>query len=135
MQEAIQQIIRRAIDRSVTDDKGLKRVKAEVAKEFGIEVLPNSSILSEYQQMIKDGQLERNQAIWDLFSKRRVRNLSGVAVITVLTKPYFCPGRCVYCPTEARMPKSYLANEPGAARAVRHQFDPFDQVQSRLKSL
>jgi len=85
--------------------------------------------------MIKDGQLERNQAIWDLFSKRRVRNLSGVAVITVLTKPYFCPGRCVYCPTEARMPKSYLANEPGAARAVRHQFDPFDQVQSRLKSL
>ncbi|MFC1597930.1 elongator complex protein 3 [Patescibacteria group bacterium] len=135
MSEAIQQIILRAIERGVTTAADLKRVKAEVAKEFGVGMVPNSSIVAEYGQMINAGVVERDDALWTLFSKRKIRNLSGVAVITVLTKPHFCPGRCVYCPTEARMPKSYLANEPGAARALRHKFDPFEQVTARLKSL
>ena len=30
------------------------------------------------------------------------------------------------------MPKSYLADEPGAARAFQNKFDPYNQVQSRL---
>ncbi|HLD22069.1 MAG TPA: tRNA uridine(34) 5-carboxymethylaminomethyl modification radical SAM/GNAT enzyme Elp3, partial [Patescibacteria group bacterium] len=87
------------------------------------------------KKMIANGDLEKNEQLWTLFSKRNIRNLSGVAVITVLTKPYYCPGRCVYCPTEARMPKSYLPEEPGAARAVKHEFDPFRQVSARLQSL
>lgn len=135
MTEAIQQIILRSIEHAVQDDKSLKRTKAEVAKEFGIGIVPNSALVEEYRKMIDQGTLERDDVLWTLFSKRKIRNLSGVAVITVLTKPYYCPGRCVYCPTEARMPKSYLANEPGAARALRHEFDPYRQVQSRLESL
>ncbi|MBI2411558.1 MAG: tRNA uridine(34) 5-carboxymethylaminomethyl modification radical SAM/GNAT enzyme Elp3 [Candidatus Kerfeldbacteria bacterium] len=133
--EAIHQIIYRAIERGVTTDPELKKIKAAVAKEFDIEMLPNSDILTEYRRLIDAGTLEKNEALWSLFSKRKIRNLSGVAVITVLTKPYFCPGRCVYCPTEARMPKSYLANEPGAARALRNNFDPYRQVSTRLESL
>lgn len=133
--EGIQQIIFRAIDRGVTEDRQLKRIKAEVAKEFGIGMVRNSSIVAEYRTLIEEGTLSRDEKMWSLFSKRKIRNLSGVAVITVLTKPYFCPGRCVYCPTEARMPKSYLANEPGAARALRHKFDPYEQVKNRLESL
>ena len=39
---------------------------------------------------------------------------AGVTVVTVLTKPYPCPGECVFCPTDVRMPKSYLPDEPGA---------------------
>lgn len=135
MNTPIQEIIYRALDRKVAEDPALKTIKAEVAKEFNIPIVANSLILTEYRKLIEAGTLERNDALWTLFSKRKVRNLSGVAVITVLTKPYFCPGRCVYCPTEARMPKSYLANEPGAARALRHEFDPFRQVASRLESL
>ncbi len=30
------------------------------------------------------------------------------------------------------MPKSYLADEPGAARAYQNKFDPYDQVNSRI---
>ncbi len=26
------------------------------------------------------------------------------------------PGKCIFCPTDVRMPKSYLADEPGAMR-------------------
>ncbi len=61
-----------------------------------------------------------------------IRTQSGVAPVTVLTKPYPCPGRCIFCPSDVRMPKSYLSSEPGAQRAAQHQFDPFAQSFSRL---
>ena len=63
-----------------------------------------------------------------------IRTLSGVAPVTVLTKPYPCPGRCIFCPSDVRMPKSYLSDEPGAQRAAEHQFDPYRQTMSRLLS-
>ena len=63
-----------------------------------------------------------------------VRTQSGVAPVTVLTKPFPCPGRCIFCPSDVRMPKSYLSSEPGAQRAAQHQFDPFDQSFSRLRA-
>jgi len=63
------------------------------------------------------------------------RTLSGVTTVTVLTKPYPCPGECIFCPEAACMPKSYLPDEPGAMRGVQHDFDPFDQTMSRLQSL
>src|SRR5512143_2098997 len=64
-----------------------------------------------------------------------VRTLSGVTTVTVLTKPYPCPGKCIFCPTDVRMPKSYLADEPGAMRGLEHDFDPYAQVASRLQAL
>jgi elongator complex protein 3 len=64
-----------------------------------------------------------------------MRTQSGVTVVTVLTKPYPCPGKCIFCPTDVRMPKSYLHDEPGAQRAERHHFDPFAQTAARLRAL
>ena len=63
------------------------------------------------------------------------RSISGVAPVTVLTKPYPCPGNCIFCPNDLRMPKSYLAEEPGAQRAEKNYFDPYLQVMSRLQAL
>jgi elongator complex protein 3 len=61
-----------------------------------------------------------------------IRTASGVAPVTVLTPPWPCPGKCVFCPSDVRMPKSYLADEPGAQRAAQHRFDPYRQTLSRL---
>lgn len=61
-----------------------------------------------------------------------VRTSSGVAPVTVLTKPYPCPGKCIFCPNDVRMPKSYLSREPGAQRAAQHEFDPYGQALGRL---
>ena len=61
-----------------------------------------------------------------------VRTQSGVAPVTVLTKPYPCPGKCIFCPSDVRMPKSYLSREPGAQRAAQHDFDPYGQTLARL---
>lgn len=70
----------------------------------------------------------------DRVRMKPVRTRSGVAPVTVLTKPFPCPGRCIFCPSDVRMPKSYLSSEPGAQRAAEHQFDPYRQTLSRLRS-
>lgn len=64
--------------------------------------------------------------------RRPVRSQSGVTPLTVLTKPFPCPGKCIYCPNDLRMPKSYLADEPGAQRAANNRFDPYLQSWNRL---
>ena len=63
------------------------------------------------------------------------RTASGVATITVLTKPWKCSSNCLYCPNDLRMPKSYLSDEPACQRAERTFFDPYLQVAARLKAL
>jgi len=45
------------------------------------------------------------------------------------------PCECIFCPNDVRMPKSYLANEPGAQRAEQNSFDPYLQTYSRLTTL
>lgn len=61
-----------------------------------------------------------------------IRTLSGVTPVTILTKPYACPGRCTFCPTEVDMPKSYLSKEPAAQRAKTAKFHPKTQIENRL---
>ncbi len=63
------------------------------------------------------------------------RTASGVATITVITKPWPCSGDCLFCPNDLRMPKSYLHAEPACARAEQNCFDPYLQVSSRLTAL
>ena len=63
------------------------------------------------------------------------RTASGVATITVITKPWPCSSACLYCPNDVRMPKSYLCDEPACQRAERNFFDPYLQAASRLYAL
>ena len=63
------------------------------------------------------------------------RTQSGVSPVTILTKPFPCPGKCIFCPNDVRMPKSYLSDEPGAQRAERNWFDPYLQTYNRLQAL
>lgn len=131
----LQTAIEAFLAQQVTSEADMRKIKRNVAKRFGGPVPSNNDLLAAYHQLLTEGKLTANTKLEHLLKKAQVRSLSGVAVITVLTKPYGCPGRCVYCPTEARMPKSYLANEPAAARALGQDFDPFDQVSVRLKAL
>lgn len=76
-----------------------------------------------------------NDKILEAIRKKPTRTQSGVAPITVLTKPFPCPGKCIFCPSDIRMPKSYLSDEPGAQRAERNWFDPYLQTYNRLQAL
>ena len=92
-------------------------------------------LVAAYHELVQAGELAEDAALLARIRLKPMRTLSGVSVVTVLTKPYPCPGKCVFCPTDVRMPKSYLPDEPGAMRALQHEFDPYAQVRSRLDSL
>ena len=97
--------------------------------------LHKSALVAAYQQLVESGEWDPDETLLARIRLKPVRTLSGVTTVTVLTKPYPCPGNCIFCPDDIRMPKSYLPDEPGAMRAVEHNFDPFTQVQSRLVAL
>ena len=96
---------------------------------------PTRALLEAYQNLLKKKSIKRDERIEKFLRKAQVRSLSGIAVVTALVKPYMCPGKCVYCPTEIRMPKSYIASEPAAARALRLDFSPYEQMRRRIETL
>ena len=97
--------------------------------------LTKAALVTAYRQMTRAGLLQGDARLLERIRMKPVRTLSGVTTVTVLTKPYPCPGKCVFCPTDVRMPKSYLPDEPGAMRALEHDFDPYAQVSARLHAL
>ncbi len=92
-------------------------------------------LVAAYHQLVDEGEWESEPGVLERIRMKPVRTLSGVTTVTVLTKPYPCPGKCIFCPTDARMPKSYLPDEPGARRGLEHNYDPYGQVASRLQAL
>jgi elongator complex protein 3 len=97
--------------------------------------LPKSILVAVYKGMVASGECPENPGLLARIRMKPVRTLSGVTTVTVLTKPYPCPGKCIFCPTDTRMPKSYLPDEPGAMRGVQNDFDPYLQVRSRIDAL
>jgi elongator complex protein 3 len=103
--------------------------------------LPNGGYLGKqmlvaaYKELTRSGAWEEDANFLARIRLKPVRTLSGVTTVTVLTKPYPCPGKCIFCPTDVRMPKSYLPDEPGARRALENEFDPYRQVMTRLSAL
>ena len=78
---------------------------------------------------------ETERKLFQTLRMKPRRTSSGVATITVITRPQPCTSNCIYCPNDLRMPKSYLSNEPACQRAERNWFDPYLQVVSRMRAL
>jgi len=127
--------IKELLKSDIESRERLMAVKRKLAKKYGIEILLNSDILREYKSMVSMGAIHESPLQKKILRKRAVRTLSGIAPVAVLTKPYPCPGQCAYCPTEKDVPQSYLSNEPAVMRAIRCNYDPYKQVQFRLRAL
>ncbi len=95
----------------------------------------NADLREVYEKMVAQKIIKRNSGLEKAMLARAIRTQSGVAIVAVLTKPFACPGNCLFCPTEKEMPKSYLSNEPAVMRAIMNKFHPYKQIQSRLKAL
>lgn len=134
--------------RQITPEKlrlarlALEEVRAGEAAIEAIKHYPTAdgyigkyALVAAYNEMVESGELEADGELLARIRMKPVRTLSGVTTVTVLTKPYPCPGKCIFCPDDVRMPKSYLPDEPGAMRGLQHQFNPYDQVASRLAAL
>ena len=108
------------------------------------KLIPKRAILPYFLQV-----KQKNEELWQSWNvtpeleERFIRSVrmkprrtaSGVATITVITRPHTCSSNCIYCPCDLRMPKSYLANEPACQRAELTFFDPYVQVVARLQAL
>lgn len=92
-------------------------------------------LVHAYRTLADAGKLTSDPAVVARLQRKPTRTLSGVTPVAVLTKPYACPGRCIFCPTDELMPKSYLRDEPGAQRAYLEQFDPYAQTAGRIAAL
>ncbi|OIO88405.1 MAG: tRNA uridine(34) 5-carboxymethylaminomethyl modification radical SAM/GNAT enzyme Elp3 [Anaerolineae bacterium CG2_30_58_95] len=126
-----------ALARLVLDEVRGGRPVAEAVRRHPVKggYISKSVLVAAYNQLVESGAWQADPGLLARIRLKPVRTLSGVTTVTVLTKPYPCPGQCIFCPDEARMPKSYLSDEPGAMRAVEHNFDPYAQVKSRLETL
>ena len=128
-------IIKKAIQNRIRTKAELNALKRKILKETHGAFPRDLDLLKTYRCLVRKHAICKNQRLENLLTTRSVRTLSGIAAITVLTKPYPCPGKCVYCPDEPDMPKSYLKNEPAAHRAYLTDFNPSLQVKTRLASL
>ncbi len=97
--------------------------------------LNKSMLVTIYNEMVAAREIHEDARLLERIRMKPMRTLSGVTTVTVLTKPYPCPGKCIFCPTDVRMPKSYLPDEPGAMRGLEHELDPYKQVRSRMEQL
>jgi len=119
-------IIRKKLDFKRSAGEGRKKTK---------RFPTNAEMLALYREMVKNGE-EKTSLLAEFYMRKiKTKSNSGIVSVSILTKPFLCPGKCIYCPTEKQMPKSYLSKEPAAARALRNNFDPYKQVYTRLKSL
>ncbi len=111
--------------------EALEKRKREFSAREKCDVMVNRDLI----MVAKKENIKLSPQVEKLLIKRAVRTISGVTPIGILTKAYPCPGRCVFCPTETKMPKSYLSSQPAAARALRNKFHPHRQVVSRIAAL
>ncbi len=97
--------------------------------------ISTSDIILLYKKYCLDQNIHSNKEFIEKIKLKPIRTLSGIVPITVLTKPFPCPGKCIFCPTDPLMPKSYLSKEPGAQRALMNKFDPYMQTKNRIQAL
>ncbi len=127
-------ILQRLAAEPELSDRAYLRIVNRYARETGRH-FSKSELYDGYSQLVAAGIMPENSSLRQRLLRKPVRTHSGVTPVTVLTKPFPCPGECIFCPTFEIMPKSYVPDEPGSLRALQNGFDPYRQVTSRLRSL
>lgn len=135
MKKIYQEIIKKCLKENPKNEKDLAKIKRWSAKNFNILPPTNIVLNKVYQELLKNKVIKRNGSLEKLLVKRKIRSLSGVVVVSVLTKQYPCPGSCIYCPKEKGIPKSYLSGEPAVERAKALKYNPYLQVKKRIEML
>jgi elongator complex protein 3 len=119
------------IPRPTKDDVNLAKIR--VAGNQGLaRVIPNSEIIKWLRP-------DETRKLLPVLKRKATRTISGITVIAVMSKPWPCPHEapCAYCPggPSQGVPQSYTGHEPAAMRGIQNEYDPYRQVESRIKQL
>lgn len=132
---ALQEIINLIIAEPNLSSPKLETFKRKIAKKYNLNrFLRNSEILA-FIANNEELTYQQKEFLNEFLRIRKVRTISGIAVVAVMTKPTPCPGECIYCPDVPGAPKSYTGREPAAMRGVQNKFQPKKQVCARLNQL
>ena len=112
----------------------LDRLVKTHSRRAGGRIFSRDELIRAYRAFAGNELPPYEPAVIERLRLKPVRTSSGVTPVTVLTKPFPCPGECIFCPNDVRMPKSYLSDEPGAQRAEQNAFDPYLQTYTRLRA-
>lgn len=120
-----------AMDNPTRND--VNKLKIKTAGKYHLDKVPSSAdIISQLTPQ------EAKQLI-PILKRKTTRTISGVTVVATMTKPYPCPQPepCAYCPGGPTLgsPQSYTGHEPAAMRGSQNNFDPYEQVMSRINQL
>lgn len=124
-------------------------------------ILKYGSLMTVYKMgRIRNHYSKPKPELESILKVQNVRENSGVIVFTIFTSAYpswtktnsdgtkeiiydydktkstnrgefSCKYNCSFCPKDPGMPKSYIATEPGVARAVQNDFDAMKQIFDR----
>jgi elongator complex protein 3 len=119
------------MDNPTHDD--VHKLKLETAAIHHLQEIPsNADIINALTPT------ERRRLL-PILRRKNTRTISGVTVVAVMTKPYPCPQTepCAYCPGGplTNSPQSYTGHEPAAMRGGQNNYDPYQQVRSRIDQL
>jgi len=126
------------IKRKLKTKKSIIKLINSLSKKYKPNKLPS------FTQIILATNKKHRKKIASLLSTKPSRNISGVSVVAVMTKPIKCPhvktgvGPCIMCPggpnsTFGDVPQSYTGNEPASRRAARNLYNPYLQIFNRLQ--
>lgn len=102
--------------------------------KHGSGLYSKANLVAGYRYLVAEGDVDADPLLEKRIRMKPMRTQSGVAPVTVLSAPAGCPGKCIFCPDDWRMPKSYLYDEPGCQRAERDGFDPYKQTLGRIQA-
>ena len=111
----------------------LNAIKTQIAAKHQLARIPSNA------EIIAAMKPQEKQRLLPLLRRKTTRTISGVTVVAVMTKPQPCPQDepCAYCPggPTQGVPQSYTGHEPAAMRGSQNNYDPYQQVQSRISQL
>ena len=86
-----QQLILEFVRDGIFTRKHMVRLQREKCRVYGGRFFRNIDLLNTYHKLVKSKKLKVIRPVEELLTTKRVRSLSGIVVVSVLTKPYPCP--------------------------------------------
>ena len=128
---ALQEILEEVKAGKAKDHLQLNSLKHKIAGKFRLSKMPSTA------QLIQIASPKEKKDFQRVLSRKPTRILSGVTVIAIMTKPFDCVGKCIYCPSSLvegkKTPKSYTGLEPSTMRGLMFNFNPYKIVENRLQ--
>ncbi|HSQ48932.1 MAG TPA: tRNA uridine(34) 5-carboxymethylaminomethyl modification radical SAM/GNAT enzyme Elp3, partial [Candidatus Deferrimicrobiaceae bacterium] len=131
--KALREIINTLLCNPSATHEDVNRLKIKTAAKYHLEEVPSNA------DLISILAPQEAKKLLPIIRRKNTRTISGVTVIAVMTKPYPCPQPepCAYCPggPTTGSPQSYTGYEPAALRGSQNSYDPYEQVQNRIRQL